>query len=194
MRLILILVVFSVSAWPVLAGAEETIRTFQQLPFLAGADLTTTEGYINALYQLAIAAAVIIVVLRLMLAGAKLMLSESVSGRAKAKETITSALLGLAIILGAVTILNTINPNLTRTDILRNASGITLTTGPGPTSSQVMEAERKKVKDMGLTIRSRYSGQFGSATHQQFVSACRSSNPPGVLIGNAQEEIVECYR
>jgi hypothetical protein len=194
MRSILILAVFSVSVWPGLAEAQETIRTFQQLPFLAGADLTTTEGYVRALYQLAIGAAAVLVVLRLMYAGVQYMFSEVVTSKQKAKETIKSALLGLVIILGAVTILNTINPNLTRTDWLRNASGITLTSGPGPTSNQVMEAERQRVKDMGMTVRARYSGQFGSSAHQKFVSDCRSSNPPGVLVGNAQEKLLECYR
>lgn len=114
------------SATPLLALAEEGRMTFiEQLPFMNGA-VSSTEDYISALYMIAISVAAILVVIRLMMAGAKYMLSEIVTDKGKAKDDIKGALLGLLVILGAVTILNTINPQLTRTDIFRNAETVTL--------------------------------------------------------------------
>jgi len=119
-------------AAPLLVLAQEDRLTFiEQLPFMNGA-VSSTEDYISALYMIAISVAAILVVIRLMLAGAKYMLSEVVTNKGQAKEDIKGALLGLIIVLGAVTILNTINPQLTRTDIFRNAE---VATPPGASSN-----------------------------------------------------------
>lgn len=96
-------------------------NTFQQLPFIGGA-VSSTEDYISALYRIAISVAAILVVLRLIMAGVKYILTDVVSTKSKAKDDIQNSLLGLLIILGAVTILNTINPQITRTDIFRSAT------------------------------------------------------------------------
>lgn len=104
---------------PLLTFAQ--VQTFQTLPGLQNAGNLTTQQYIDALYVIAIAAASILAVLKLMWAGAQYMLSEVVTNKQRAKDDIRGALLGLLIILAAVTILNTINPNLTKIDFLRNA-------------------------------------------------------------------------
>lgn len=102
--------------------------------------VSSTEDYISALYMIAISVAAILVVIRLMIAGAKYMLSEIVTDKGQAKEDIKGALLGLIIVLGAVTILNTINPQLTRTDIFRNAEIATPpTTNTGNSSTPVQQ-------------------------------------------------------
>ncbi len=112
------LTIFFFTALPLGVLAADTIKTFQQLPWLADAGQLTTEAYINALYRIAISVAAILVVLRMIWSGVKLMFSESVSGRKNAREDFQNALLGLVIILGAVTILQTINPRLNDTAIL----------------------------------------------------------------------------
>jgi len=94
------------------------ICTFQQLPFVNNAASLTTEDYVNALYRIAISIAAMLVVIRLIWAGVQYMLSEVVTSKEKAKKDIQGALLGLLIVLGAVTILNTINPKITNTNIL----------------------------------------------------------------------------
>lgn len=66
------------------------------------------------------------------------MLSESVSGRDTAKKEIRGSLLGLLVILGAVTILNTINPQITNTEIFRNADK-TNSSGAGDGGSPINE-------------------------------------------------------
>ena len=105
---------------PLLAHAE--FKPFQTLPGLQNAGNLTTQQYIDALYVIAIAAASILAVFKLMWAGVQYMLSEVVTKKEDAKKDIRGALLGLLVILAAVTILNTINPNLTKIDFLRNAS------------------------------------------------------------------------
>lgn len=104
---------------PVLAYAQ--VKTFQNLPGLENAGNLTTAQYIDALYTIAIVAASILAVFKLIIAGVKYMTSEIVPTKSKAKEDIQGALLGLLIILGAVTLLSTINPNLTNLNFLRNA-------------------------------------------------------------------------
>lgn len=86
-----------------------------------------TQSYISALYVLAIAIAVLIAVIKIIWAGVQYMFSEIVTSKENAKREIRSAFLGLIIILGAVILLETINPNLTRFDFLRNAEPVTVT-------------------------------------------------------------------
>lgn len=78
----------------------------------------TLQGYINALYLLAIGIGAAIAVLRLILAGAKYMLTDVVTQKGEAKKDVQSAVLGLLIILSAILILETINPNLNNFDVL----------------------------------------------------------------------------
>ena len=69
--------------------------------------------YINLLYKMSISIAALLAVVKKVIAGAKYMLSDVVTNKSDAKKDIQGALLGLLLILGAVVILNTINPALT---------------------------------------------------------------------------------
>ncbi len=108
-------------------AADPPYSTFQNIPFLGVVD-PSVETYVNALYLAAIGAAAVLVVLRLMWAGTQYMFSEIVTSKQQAKKDIQSALLGLLIILGAVTILNTINPRILRLDVLNNLPRAEVTT------------------------------------------------------------------
>lgn len=88
-------------------------------------------SYANALYMLAIGIAVLIAVVKIIWAGVQYMFSEIVTSKENAKKEIKGALLGLLIILGAVIILETINPNLTNFNFLRNAEEIRVTPQSG---------------------------------------------------------------
>jgi len=126
-RYILLIAIILICPIVVLAqGSDSTeIKTFtDNIPFLDG-DLTT-QGFVEAMYKLAIALASIIVVIRLMLAGAKYMLSEVVSNKSQAKEDIKNALLGLLVILGAVLILGTINPKLVGMNFLNDSAPLNI--------------------------------------------------------------------
>lgn len=91
------------------------------IPGIANPDALTTEGYVQALYDISITAAALLVVFKLMFAGVKYMFTEVVTSKEDAKKDIRASLIGLLIILSAVTLLNTINPNLTTLNFLRNA-------------------------------------------------------------------------
>ena len=82
-------------------------------------------GYIEALYTLAITAASLIAIIQLIKAGSKYVFSAVVTDKGEAKKDIRNALIGLLIIIGAVTILNEINPQLTNLNILGNATQLT---------------------------------------------------------------------
>jgi hypothetical protein len=73
----------------------------------------TFNEYINLLYVTSISVAALLAVVKIVIAGAKYMLSDVVTNKSDAKKDIKGALLGLLLIIGAVIILNTINPALT---------------------------------------------------------------------------------
>lgn len=101
----------------------QTSQEFVPLVGIPGVDPESNlEGYINALFVIAIGVAGVLAVIKLIMAGVSYMFSEIPSVKSDAKGDITGALLGLLLILASVTILRTINPNITRFDVLRSAS------------------------------------------------------------------------
>ncbi len=111
--------------------------TFEDIPFIGGS-ITSTEIYVNAVYRLLIGAAALLAVIKLMMAGFKYMLTDVVTSKADAKKDIKASLIGLLIILSATTLLGTINPEITKLDILRNASKVTVQN----TATQNTQAEK----------------------------------------------------
>lgn len=79
------------------------------------------EKFLEVVYILAISAAALIAVVKLMLAGFKYIVSELVTEKMNAKADIQSALIGLLIILVATVILTTINTSLTNLPTLNHA-------------------------------------------------------------------------
>ncbi|MEX0918290.1 MAG: hypothetical protein WDZ93_04005 [Candidatus Paceibacterota bacterium] len=109
---------------PFIAAAQET-GGFKPLVGIPGVDANaSTQDYISALFALSIGVASALAVLRIIMAGVKYMFSEIVTDKTEAKGDIRNALIGLLLILGAVTILNEINPELTKFDIFRNAPAV----------------------------------------------------------------------
>ena len=91
------------------------------LPGLENPNNISLQEYINALLRIAIIVAAIMAVVKLILAGAQYVLTALITEKADAKADIKSALLGLLIIIGAVTILREINPNLVTLPMLPQA-------------------------------------------------------------------------
>lgn len=114
--------VFGVGVGVVHAASDYT--PLASVPFLENGANPNTTDYINALYKLSITIAALMVVVKLILAGVKYMFSEMVTSKEEAKKDIRNALLGLLIILSAVLILNTINPQLTNIGFLTGAKQI----------------------------------------------------------------------
>ena len=112
------------------AGGDEGYLRLVGLPFeqRGNQDINV---YIQALYRLAIGVAASLAVLRLILAGAQYMFTDVVTKKADAKKNVQSSLIGLLIVLSAVLILNTINPQLTNLEAL-NINQVTVTVDPPP--------------------------------------------------------------
>ncbi|MFT7507144.1 MAG: hypothetical protein ACI92I_000283 [Acidimicrobiales bacterium] len=86
-------------------------------------------NYINALYKISISVAAFLAVVKIIFAGVKYMISDIVPTKEQAKKDIRGALLGLLIVIGAVLILTTINPQLTGLDALQKIPGFSVKTG-----------------------------------------------------------------
>lgn len=81
----------------------------------------STADFLNGLFTLVIAGAALLVVIKLILAGVQYMFTDLITRKENAKKDIQNALLGLLVILASVTLLNTINPELTNLNALRTA-------------------------------------------------------------------------
>lgn len=101
-----------VTATPTLAQAGDGFVNLVGIPGLQSGSEPDMETYINSLLRIAIIAAALVAVIKLILAGAKYVLSDLVTSKENAKRDVYSALIGLLIVLAAVTILRTINPDI----------------------------------------------------------------------------------
>lgn len=100
-------------------------------------DKMTLSGFLTGLFTAVISVAAIIAVLRLGYAGYLYMTSESWGSKGKAKEVIGDVVLGLLLLLSCWLILNQINPDILKLDILNSLKGAqtspsTQTTNPCP--------------------------------------------------------------
>ncbi len=103
---------------PVTGNPSVTEGKYKPLTNVPG--LTTIgnfNDYINSIYALSIAIAGLLAVVKIIIAGVKWMTSDIVTNRTEAKKDIQGAVFGLLVVLGAVIILNTINKNLTETNL-----------------------------------------------------------------------------
>jgi Type IV secretion system pilin len=107
--------------------------------------------YINALYRLSISIAALLAVIKIVIAGAKYMLSDIVTHKEDAKKDIQGALIGLLIVIGAIIILNTVNSDLTNLDL----TIATTTVRQGPTIQEVLAERARAMEDRAADLGSR---------------------------------------
>ncbi|MEX2052289.1 MAG: hypothetical protein WD991_01160 [Candidatus Paceibacterota bacterium] len=74
-------------------------------------------GYLNLMIRLFIGLCAVLAVVMIVVGGMEYMTSELISSKEQGKTRITEALLGLLVALGAYALLNTINPDLLKTDL-----------------------------------------------------------------------------
>lgn len=110
----LILFVAALIILPGVASAEQISTPLVNLNLPSGQGF---DGYINGLYIMSISLAALLAVIKIIIAGAKYAFTDVVSAKGNAKSDIQSALLGLLLIMGAVIVLELINPRLTSTAI-----------------------------------------------------------------------------
>ncbi|OIP77871.1 MAG: hypothetical protein AUK16_01050 [Parcubacteria group bacterium CG2_30_44_11] len=124
---------------PTLVLGAENATDFVPLvgiPYVDTTNQATTLGdYVNGLYWASISIAAVLAFLKITWAGIKYMMSEIVTDKQSAKSDIKGALLGLIIILGAVLVLDTINPSikkLTALTLVPLTGDVTQPTTGGP--------------------------------------------------------------
>jgi uncharacterized membrane protein len=107
--------------------------TYQPLVGIPGVNNTATDFnlYINQLYFLSISLAALLAVIKIIIGGVKWMLTDVVTSKSDAKNDIRSALLGLLLIVSAVLILGTINPQLRQLNVLGGAPALNQLPGTG---------------------------------------------------------------
>jgi Type IV secretion system pilin len=99
----------------ILFAADSGFVPLVGIPYVDTASGSVSLGdYVNSLYWASISIAAVLAVLRIIWAGIKYMLSEIVTEKGQAKKDIQGALYGLILIIGAVLLLDTINPTITK--------------------------------------------------------------------------------
>jgi len=73
--------------------------------------------YVNTIFKIAIGLCGALAVIMIIIGGIQYMGNESIFGKTEAKGQITNAILGLLIAIGSYALLNTINPDLLKTNI-----------------------------------------------------------------------------
>jgi Type IV secretion system pilin len=122
------------------------------VPGIDSNGLPNLNEYINALYRLSISIAALLAVIKIVIAGAKYMLSDIVTHKEDAKKDIQGALIGLLIVIGAIIILNTVNSDLTNLDL----TIATTTVQQGPTVEEIIARQQQAIQDraeeLGSTV------------------------------------------
>ncbi len=90
------------------------------------ADDSALSTYLNSIIKTIIGLSAVFAVVMIVIGGMEYMTSELVSSKEAGKERIKDALLGLLIALGAWALLNTINPELLKSDVKIESAVITI--------------------------------------------------------------------
>ena len=92
-------------------------------------------GYLNVMIRIFIGMCAVLAVIMIVVGGIEYMTSELISNKENGKHRITGAIFGLVLALGAWTLLNTINPDLLKTDLtsLQNVEVVVDLGGEGNT-------------------------------------------------------------
>jgi hypothetical protein len=164
--------------------------TYQPLVGIPGVDNAASnfDQYINQLYFISISIAALLAVIKIIIGGVKWMLTDVVTQKSDAKNDIRSALLGLLLIIAAVLILGTINPQLTNLDVLQRAQPVPLgqpSTGSGPaggrnngTNPQWVAEQRERCQSCGGTWQEPTTlFRNGSCSMPRGVSCPRPNSP-----------------
>lgn len=131
--------VFGFSATSVFATSHETVveparyTPLVGIPGMEDVEFLNTEGYVEALYYLAITVAAILAVYQILFGGIRWMFDGIATHKEEAKSQIQGAVFGLLIVLSAVLVLETINVDLTNLNIFGNAPALSVAGGEGPT-------------------------------------------------------------
>lgn len=133
----------------IVLGADNP-NTFTPLVGIPGltdnANKRTLPEYINAVYMLTITIGALYGVVKIAFAGVKYSMSGVVTDKSEARKDILNVLGGLAVLLLPFVVLNTINPELIRLDVLRGAPKIELGKFPSSGGTPVIDPYTSNLK------------------------------------------------
>lgn len=155
------------------------------VPGLSNSGGYTTQAYVNAIYKLSITIGALIAVVRIIFAGVEYMFDGVITHKSDAIKKIRGAIFGLLIILSAVLLLNTINPNLTTLSIFNNAPSID-PQNTTPTDSSI----RQNIIKNNPVVGSVFSGAVSSPEHIAFIKQCLADG--GIPAQSGATGNVEC--
>lgn len=152
MKIILFLLFFV----PLTALAADFVQ-LAPLPTNFPFDQRTLPGYINTIFYLAISVGAVLAVIRITVAGFEMMTSEAVGQIKNSRETITSAVIGLILLLSVTLILSVINPNIVDLSLL-NFSQLEGENVPVPNIPKPEDAQPIITVPSGRGLNNRYFG------------------------------------
>jgi hypothetical protein len=190
MRILLFILFFISSTTFVYAQGTEGYVPIVGVPGLEQAGGLTAQQYVEALYKLSIAVGAMLAVIQIIFAGVQYMLTDVIPSKSDAISRIRGALLGLVILLGAVLILETINPDLLNLNIFSNAPSINQITGAAPSNSPNLP-DHLKPPD-GQTVSLIACSEQG-ADCRKAVDTCKSGGG-NANISNQINGSLPCYK
>ncbi len=138
-RKVYFLLLFVISCAPLFTlAADQSFVPLTSIPgFGSLGNTPSLPAFFNSLYKLCIGAAAVIAVLQIMRAGVAIMQSSgSVTANKEAKELISSAIIGLVLVLSPYVVFSVINPNILKLDLNVSSLEVPLnkvdTGGPSP--------------------------------------------------------------
>jgi hypothetical protein len=143
------IIVLILVSLPATALAQEP-AVYKPLVNILGGETPSFDAYINLLYTTSITLAALLAVVKIIIAGAKYMLSDVISNKGEALGEIKGALLGLLLIVGAYLILNVINPQLLTNDLTGSFNKIpvgTLAQKSGIAPAQATADNNERARD-----------------------------------------------
>lgn len=96
------------------------------VPGLNTSGATSLPDYINKIYILLITIGALFGVVKIAIAGVKYSMSDVITDKSSARKDIYGVLMGLAILLLPYIVLYTINPELTKLNVLQNATKVNI--------------------------------------------------------------------
>lgn len=185
--------------FPLVSLAADTPVDFVPLvgiPFVDTTTNITLSQYANALYIAAISLGAVLAVLKIILAGVKYMLTDVITDKSQAKKDIWGALLGLIIMIGAVLILNTVNPEITSlkalqldglTIVPQDHGGDTVVDSVGAFCKGYTKCETCDARDLLLCLQACASKEGNYS--QEFNVCAHNKADPGVDIDDLDPDL-----
>ncbi|MCR4285696.1 MAG: hypothetical protein NUW00_02245 [Candidatus Kaiserbacteria bacterium] len=153
------------------------------IPGLNNQKIASLPEYINKIYFFTITIGALYGVVKIAFAGVKYSMSDIITSKESAKEDIKGVLLGLAILLIPFIVLRTINPELTRLDVLSSVSvknKINLISGSVKDGKSTPRYQEGDLKTVGTQI-STASKTSSTSSQSGSVTSNNTSNTNGTM-------------